>query len=117
MLFISGSSTPTATWSVDKGEGGSGRESRADLFAELKTQLEEVVAAPAQLARSEKGQVIAEGRPPSWATPSHGNLPKNPGGKLKPNCIITGTGPVAWAGVASVNWMLTVMFESEALST
>ena len=37
--------------------------------------------------------------------------------RLKPNSIITGTGPLASAGVVSVSWISTVMCGSAELST
>ena len=40
-----------------------------------------------------------------------------PGGKAKPNSIITGTGPAAFSGVVSVNWMSTLMSGYAELST
>ena len=36
---------------------------------------------------------------------------------MKPNSIITGTGPVALAGVVSVNWMSTLIAGYALLST
>jgi len=40
-----------------------------------------------------------------------------PGGKTKPNSIITGTGPGAFVGVVRVSWISTVMAGYEELST
>lgn len=37
--------------------------------------------------------------------------------KTKPNCMITGTGPAAWAGMVSVSAIVTDISGSEALST
>src|SRR4051812_45522409 len=39
---------------------------------------------------------------PAGAEPGGGPGKRNPGGKTKPNSIITGTGPVAFAGVLRV---------------
>src|SRR5258708_7711385 len=55
------------------------------------------------------------GGPPAPARPA----PPRPNGNgpMKPNSIITGTGPLALAGVVRFNWISTVICGYEELST
>src|SRR4051794_37486150 len=56
-----------------------------------------------------------------WAGPfpagNAGRFGPLPDGKPKPNSMMTGTGPAAFSGVVSVNWMFTVTSGYEELST
>src|ERR1700676_296609 len=81
--------------------------------------LGERIAYPQPFARTCCCQVgpAGTGGPPRPAGGGPPRPPPRPPNPVKPNSMITGTGPVALAGVVSVNWMSTVICGYEELST